>query len=132
MLHAFSSPSNHSIKTFHILNKIIFSSRRSIHGHHFHSHERAQSQQGSALTFRPIDRTLSPSKDQTAETPPSAVHGKDEVEKQSLCKVCCTREVGIAFIPCGHTAVCAKCSERLKSCPYCKRSIRGKLRVYFL
>eukprot|EP00826_Nyctotherus_ovalis_P059409 TRINITY_DN8258_c0_g1_i4.p1 TRINITY_DN8258_c0_g1~~TRINITY_DN8258_c0_g1_i4.p1 ORF type:complete len:133 (-),score=25.35 TRINITY_DN8258_c0_g1_i4:45-443(-) len=132
MQHTFSSTPNNSTKTFHVLKKIMFSDRRSHHGHQFHVHERAQSQHGNDGTFSAAARLILNDKPSSSEDSACSCPVHKEEKQTALCKVCCTREVAIAFIPCGHTAVCTKCSERLKNCPYCKREIRGKLRIYFL
>jgi hypothetical protein len=48
----------------------------------------------------------------------------------NLCIVCSTRQRALAFVPCGHFAVCVQCGHGLKSCPTCGSNIKGLLRIF--
>lgn len=48
----------------------------------------------------------------------------------NICVVCSTAEKQLACSPCGHFTVCSRCSESLQSCPQCRRSILGYVRIY--
>jgi len=39
------------------------------------------------------------------------------------CKVCFERRIQTVLVPCGHEALCRKCSRRLKTCPICRKKI---------
>jgi hypothetical protein len=48
----------------------------------------------------------------------------------NLCVVCSTRQRAVAFVPCGHYAVCVPCGHSLQSCPTCGSNIKGLLRIF--
>ncbi|CAF0897248.1 unnamed protein product [Rotaria sp. Silwood1] len=48
----------------------------------------------------------------------------------NLCIVCSKNRRALAFVPCGHFAVCVPCGHGLKSCPTCGSNIKGLLRIY--
>ena len=75
-----------------------------------------------------------------AET--STITGKTNPEEQiqvdkprnkdaTLCKICFTRELRIAFIPCGHLLACAECASNMKICGICRKDIEIAVQVYF-
>ena len=53
-----------------------------------------------------------------------------EAEKASNCVVCHERAREVAFDPCGHFVCCSECGERVSTCPLCRVTIQGKLRIY--
>ncbi|CAF1518266.1 unnamed protein product, partial [Didymodactylos carnosus] len=48
----------------------------------------------------------------------------------SMCTVCLTDERRLACMPCGHVATCVPCGHSLRTCPMCRRTIDGFVRVY--
>lgn len=53
------------------------------------------------------------------------------LREQRLCKICCTNEFNIVFIPCGHSLSCVKCALALTECPTCRNAFTRIVRVYF-
>ena len=51
-------------------------------------------------------------------------------EEQKSCKICMDDVVCMAFLPCGHLVTCENCSRSLKSCPICRKTIKGTLKTY--
>lgn len=59
----------------------------------------------------------------------------DEIEDDTVnksdedeCKICFNRKSNIAFIPCGHVAVCSQCVFGIGGiCPICRGEIREKI-----
>ena len=60
-------------------------------------------------------------------------------DSERVCVVCCDRERAVAFVPCGHRALCRECADRMVShesgseglsCPVCRSVSSGMLRVY--
>ena len=49
-----------------------------------------------------------------------------------ICKICMSKRIDIAFVPCGHTMACSKCSTNLKGkpCPICRQRVRKQLHLY--
>lgn len=43
----------------------------------------------------------------------------DVKPESSLCKVCLTEEISVAFIPCRHINTCEGCIAKLDRCPVC-------------
>ncbi|KYN30909.1 Apoptosis inhibitor IAP, partial [Trachymyrmex septentrionalis] len=56
---------------------------------------------------------------------------KPRNKDSTLCKICFTRELHIAFIPCGHLLACAECASNMKICGICRKDIEIAVRVYF-
>jgi len=60
--------------------------------------------------------------------------GKDEEEDEGpkvdvslnyfSCKVCFDRPIQTVLIPCGHEALCKKCSKKMKVCPICRKAVQ--------
>ena len=42
---------------------------------------------------------------------------------EKMCLICCVDKGNIAFVPCGHTGTCMKCSQKLKRCPFCQTRV---------
>lgn len=60
----------------------------------------------------------------------SSIGGCVGVERPPLCRVCLSEVVQMAFMPCGHSCSCARCSARLSGCPICRSHIEQALRIY--
>lgn len=43
-------------------------------------------------------------------------------EDRDLCKICFVANAEVAFVPCGHFAVCERCAVKCNYCPFCKRT----------
>lgn len=48
------------------------------------------------------------------------------------CSVCFERPVQVALVPCGHSNLCRKCSRKLKQCPFCRREIVRRQKLYLV
>jgi hypothetical protein len=46
------------------------------------------------------------------------------------CILCGKEEKRLACIPCGHLVACVNCSQILRTCPVCRRSIEAFVRIY--
>jgi len=49
---------------------------------------------------------------------------------QMNCCICETRSVQITLVPCGHSNLCRKCSRKLNSCPFCRKPIFRRQRLF--
>lgn len=59
---------------------------------------------------------------------------KDEkqlLSDQRLCKICCSEEIRVFPIPCGHLTSCRNCASNTHECPVCRKRIE-KLESAFL
>ncbi|XP_078586108.1 baculoviral IAP repeat-containing protein 7-A-like [Branchiostoma floridae x Branchiostoma japonicum] len=74
----------------------------------------------------PISSSLEPQQ----ETVPSEESELERLREERLCKICMEEGMEIVFVPCGHLAVCQKCSASLHSCPICRKQIDGTVRVF--
>ena len=48
----------------------------------------------------------------------------------SLCQICFEREIGAAYIPCGHARSCLSCARMTKQCPYCRADVASVLQLF--
>lgn len=46
------------------------------------------------------------------------------------CILCFKEEKRLACVPCGHLAICQNCTNDIRVCPICRRSIEVFVRVY--
>jgi hypothetical protein len=75
--------------------------------------------------------TASTTKDETQPKEKPGQNTKEATpEEDNECKVCMDDAASVAFIPCGHVAVCKKCSTQLKKCPICRQDIQSTLVLY--
>lgn len=53
------------------------------------------------------------------------------VDVSTPCSLCSfERDVNAVLNPCGHTALCMECAQKLKKCPLCRGSIIGVIHMY--
>ena len=60
----------------------------------------------------------------------------DDTDEIVTCSVCMVNKPSVAFVNCGHVAVCPNCARRLVdrndlNCPICREPINGFLRLFF-
>ena len=67
---------------------------------------------------------------QTLEAEKASRKRRREEECVRHCVVCHERKREVAFDPCGHFVCCSECGERVSTCPLCRGTIEGKLRIY--
>jgi len=58
-----------------------------------------------------------------------------EQENQRLktehsCKICMDKDIGVAFLPCGHLISCLACVLALTICPLCRQPITATVKTY--
>ncbi len=53
----------------------------------------------------------------------------DTKQKDWLCKICYKSDILFLIEPCGHV-MCEGCSDIIKQCPFCKKTIMSKRKVY--
>lgn len=46
------------------------------------------------------------------------------------CAICLSNNVNTAFIPCGHACCCDTCAQSFQECPFCRKQINNKLRLF--
>lgn len=46
------------------------------------------------------------------------------------CAICYDRPVQVALVPCGHSNLCRRCARKLLECPFCRRDIVRRQRLY--
>eukprot|EP01026_Neomeris_dumetosa_P058458 TRINITY_DN5442_c0_g1_i7.p1 TRINITY_DN5442_c0_g1~~TRINITY_DN5442_c0_g1_i7.p1 ORF type:complete len:469 (-),score=67.79 TRINITY_DN5442_c0_g1_i7:549-1955(-) len=46
------------------------------------------------------------------------------------CSLCFERPVQVALVPCGHSNLCRKCSRKLNQCPFCRKQIVRRQRLF--
>lgn len=58
---------------------------------------------------------------------------KDEkqlLSDQKLCKICCSEEILVFPIPCGHLTSCRNCASKIRQCPVCRIHIDKTLSAF--
>jgi hypothetical protein len=53
----------------------------------------------------------------------SSNHCESTIGGTTTCIVCFTGEKTHTAVPCGHQCACRQCSNKLKTCPYCRQSV---------
>lgn len=56
---------------------------------------------------------------------------KQLLSDQKLCRFCCSEEIQVFPIPCGHLTSCWNCASNISQCPVCRKRIE-KLESAFL
>jgi len=55
---------------------------------------------------------------------------KEEMDDRAKCVICCDKQKGIIFVPCGHRVCCVPCSEKVRTCPICRANIEIRQKVF--
>ena len=53
------------------------------------------------------------------------------IELRNSCKVCMEGEVEVAYLPCGHAAVCKNCATYFDKCVICRCPVKELIKLYF-
>lgn len=67
------------------------------------------------------------------ETPSPAMLSKLEgvvTEELRTCMVCFQTKPIIVLVPCGHAGLCRKCAKKLETCPFCRKKIDQRIRIF--
>jgi hypothetical protein len=67
-----------------------------------------------------------------AEVEPIITDASDTQNEEDLCKICFSRNIVTACVPCGHSVMCVTCSRELNEkngCPLCRSEITQILRI---
>jgi hypothetical protein len=66
------------------------------------------------------------------ETSDEASESTQEVQFESLCKICLERKSTVLFLPCKHVSVCGICVFGIeKDCPICRTPIDQTINLYY-
>lgn len=49
----------------------------------------------------------------------------------TICKLCCTNDIDVSLIPCGHCVTCSSCIWSLEKCPVCRQEFTDAMKIYF-
>lgn len=48
----------------------------------------------------------------------------------NVCKICCSEELGVIFLPCSHVVACVHCAPGLTTCAVCREPITIAARAF--
>ena len=51
-------------------------------------------------------------------------------EEENLCKICYEKEMDALLYDCGHVVACEECARCVEVCPFCRRNVRGVVRIW--
>ena len=54
------------------------------------------------------------------------------LKSQILCKICMEKKVSIAFLPCSHLVCCEDCAPAMRTCPFCRKFIKGTVKTFLV
>ena len=54
----------------------------------------------------------------------------EQLEEETLCKVCLDKSRSRTFLPCRHFVACEDCTNKIRNCPICRRKIIALVKTY--
>jgi len=55
----------------------------------------------------------------------------DQMRSSRICRQCCTKPVGVIFLPCRHVVACTGCAPNVRRCTRCDAIIRATANIFF-
>ena len=53
------------------------------------------------------------------------------MKESRICKICMDKKINTVLLPCGHLLSCDECAASFNICPWCRKLIDSKVRMYF-
>lgn len=61
----------------------------------------------------------------------TTIRNSENIPETSMCAICMTTTVSLAFVPCGHT-FCLSCgNKQVTQCYICRSKVQSKMKIYF-
>ena len=96
--------------------------------------QRQSQSESSRLGSQPQPQPQSGGRSRSQSRSPSrllAAHAAARsIEELLTCKICFTTRVDRVLLPCGHL-LCHTCEARVRACPFCKKQVESRHRIFF-
>ena len=61
----------------------------------------------------------------------TTIRNSENMPETSMCAICMSDTVSLAFVPCGHT-FCSNCgNKQISQCYICRTKVQTKMKIYF-
>ena len=102
---------------------------------HIVSHQKSRAEAESKVTtFEKKIATLTKKQARSKEVSAKLYEEKKQLQEQRSvgeCSVCFEEGNLMAFVPCGHAAVCLSCGADIATCPICMAHVDARAPLYF-